>query len=150
MGFAEDEEKMFTEGMKANSELILKRNRKNRKIVFVLLLFVLGGAVFVIKGYLGSRNADDIYTNDPEVRRHIVESWIQVGFVIEYDTPSSTCVFNEERWNSYSEDDKKAVALLLDSYYANVQAAGHSGIRVKGSNTGAVLATSGESGVVLR
>jgi hypothetical protein len=150
MGFVEDEEKVFAEGMKANSEVISKRNRKNRKILFVLLLLVLGGGVFVINGYLGGRNADDLYTNDPGMKRHIVESWIEVGFVVSYDIPSSTCMFNEDRWNKYSQEDKKAVTLLLDSYYANVQAAGHSGITLTGTNTNAVLATSGPSGVVLR
>ena len=113
MGFVEDEEKMFAEGMKANSGIISKHNRKNRKIVFVLSLLVLGGAVLVISRFTGSRNADDLYTNDPEVRHHIVESWIQVGFILMYDIPSSTCTFNQNQWNKYSEENKKAVTLLL-------------------------------------
>jgi hypothetical protein len=149
MGFVEDEEKMFAEGMKSNSEIILKRNRKKRKVLFVLLFLVLVAAVYVINGYHGSRAADDLTTDNPELKRQIVEGWLRVGFIMEYDIPSSTCTFNEVQWNKYSEEDKKAVTLLLESYYANVQVEGHSGITVKGSDTGAILATCGASGAVL-
>ena len=150
MGFVEDEEKMFAEGMKAESKSIATRTRRNKKILIVLLLIALGAVAIVFNGYRGGRKADDLFTNDPELKRHIVESWIHVGFVIGYDIPSSTCTFSDAQWNSYNDEEKKAVVLLLDSYYANVQVAGHSGITLKGLNNGDVLASSGPRGVVLR
>lgn len=150
MGFVEDEERMFADGMEAESKSVAKRNRRNKKIAIILLLLALGAAAFVINGYRGGRKADDLYTNDPELKRHIVQDWIHVGFVIAYDIPSSTCTFNDAQWNSYSDEEKKAVVVLLESYYANVQPAGHSGITLRGMNNGEVLASSGSGGVVLR
>ena len=80
MGFVEDEQKSYAEGMKAESVTIEAARKKNRRIIFVLLpLVILGGAI-VIFDYMERVSTDDIFTEDKEAQQQIVEKWMRVGF----------------------------------------------------------------------
>ncbi len=149
MGFVEDEQKSYAEGMKAESASIEARRKKNKRIIFVLLpLVILGGAI-VLFDYLQRINTDDIFTENKDTQRQIVEKWMRVGFIINLDVASGTCTFNEDRWGSYDEGEKIGITLMLGSYCAKMSGKEKSDLTLKGSLTDRILATLGSSGVEL-
>jgi hypothetical protein len=115
----------------------------------LLPLVILGGAV-VLFDYLQRINTDDIFTADKEAQRQIVEKWMRVRFIINFDVASSTCTFNEDRWRTYDEGEKIGITLMLGSYCARTSGKEKSDLTIRGSLTGAILATLGSSGVELR
>jgi hypothetical protein len=150
MGFVEDEQKSYTEGMKARSASIEQRRKKNKRLIFVLLPLVILGGAMVIYDYLGRINTDDIFTEDQDTKRQIVEKWKRVGFIIDFDVASSICTFNEDRWRTYNEEEKIGITLMLGSYCAKSNGKEKSELTINGSITGTTLATLGDSGVELR
>ncbi len=151
MGFVEDEQKSFAEGMKAESASIGARRKKNKRILFVLLSFVLLGGALVIFDYFFRSNTDDIFTEDKNTQREIVEKWIREGSIKDIDVASGTCTFNEDRWRmTYNEEERIGITLMLGSYCAKTNGKEKSDLTIRGSISGAILATLGNSGVQLR
>jgi len=149
MGFVEDEQKSFAEGMKAESTTIERRRKKNKKIIFILLpLVVIGGAI-VLFDNLQKANSDDIFTEDRDAQRQIIEKWMRVGYIINFDFASRTCTFNEDRWHSYNEGERIGITLMLGSYCAKMNTSDKTDLTIRGSLTNVILATRGTSGVEL-
>jgi hypothetical protein len=150
MGFVEDEQKSYTEGMKAESASIEARRKKNKRLISVLLPLVILGGAMVIYDYLGRINTDDIFTEDKDAQRQIVEKWMRAGFIINFDVASCLCTFNEDRWRTYNEEEKIGITLMLGSYCAKTNGKEKSALTIRGSITGTTLATLGSFGVELR
>ena len=149
MGFVEDEQKSQTEGMKAQSASIEEKRKKNRRLISVLLpLVILGGAI-VIYDYLERINTDDIFTEDQETMRQIVEKWTRGGYIVSFDAAAGSCTFNEDRWRTYDEEEKIGITLMLGAYCAKASGKDSSDLTIRGSITGATPATLGDSGVEL-
>lgn len=115
----------------------------------LLPLVILGGAI-VMFDYMERLNTDDIFTEDKDTQRQIIEKWTRGGFIIEFNVASCTCTFNEDRWRTYEEEEKIGITLMLASYCANTSGKEKSDLTIRGSITGAILATLGDSGVELR
>ena len=149
MGFVEDEQKSLVEGMKAKSAAIEQQRRKNKRIIAILLPLVILGGAFVIYDFVGRISTDDIFTEDQEAQRQIIEKWMNVGFILELDGAKSTCTFNEQRWPKYSEEEKIGITKMLGSYCARMNTSARPAVTIIGSNSAAILATLGDSGVEL-
>ena len=150
MGFVEDEEKAFAEGIRAEASISSNRRNKNKWILFVLIILAVGGASMVLYRFVGQTTTDDIFVGDPQAKRELVARWERVGFVSDFNVATSTCHFNDDRWAVYTEEEKRGVALILVWSFAERAGTGKTNLTIKGSLTEKILAIVGECGVELR
>lgn len=136
--------------MKAESANISKRENRTKRIIYILLVLVAIGGSAAVYDFVGRKSSDDIFTEDPQMKREIVQKWLRVGFLIDIDVASSKCHFNDDRWKQYDEGEKIGITLMLGSYCADGNGTGKKWVTITGSISGNVLATLGESGVELR